>query len=52
MIRLTLIIALMGVIHHYIVSGRLVDWEALYHHEPIIVGVLILGLGIFIGRKR
>ena len=37
-------IALLGVAHHYIVSGRLFDWAALWHHEPIILVFVVLAL--------
>jgi phosphotransferase system glucose/maltose/N-acetylglucosamine-specific IIC component len=41
--------ALFGAAHHHFVSGRWFDWAALYHHEPIILAVTALGLGLVIG---
>lgn len=42
-------VAGLGVVHHYLVSGRWFDMVDLVHHEPIIVGVATLGLGVLLG---
>ncbi len=41
--------ALFGVAHHHFVSGNWFDWQDLNHHEPIILAVITLGLGVAIG---
>ena len=45
-------LGLCGILHHYLVCDRLFDLEAMAHHEPIIVALICLGIGIIIGNLR
>lgn len=44
-----IILPIAGLIDHYWASGRWFDGEAMIHHEPIIVSVAMIGVGIIIG---
>lgn len=44
-----IILPITGLIDHYWACGRWFDGEAMVHHEPIIVGVALIGVGIIIG---
>lgn len=45
------VIAALGVVHHYLVSGRWFDFQALAHHEPIILVFVVLGVWEIIRTK-
>ena len=46
------LIAIGIALHHYIETGRLFDWVALAHHEPAIVALICLGIGIITGQWK
>ena len=48
-----LILALLGVLHHWWWSGWTdpFDWQALWHHEPLIMIVLAFGPGVLVSPE-
>ena len=48
LILVPFIIAALGVVHHYLVSGSLFHWDAVMHHEPIVLFFLSMDCGMLI----
>lgn len=46
---LSVLLAILLMLHQQIVHGFLFHWRAMWHHETVVVGLIVLALGFFFG---